>query len=234
MRYFSRPQPGPSGHYQKVALVSAPQSNSDPASQAAKVYSPAFFRSEEAFLEALRQGRGDAQAELFRRYRQRITALLHRVLGRDDELADLVQEVFVRALTAVKRFRGDSGALEPWLTRIAVYTARSTIRRRVIRRRFLQHTDTPPDTILAPEAAPEHVQAVRCTYAILDKMPTSERLVLSLQMIDQMSLPQIAEACDISRSTVKRRLRRARTRFETLAMREPVLLELLERGVIDV
>jgi RNA polymerase sigma-70 factor (ECF subfamily) len=45
-----------------------------------------------------------------------------------------------------------------------------------------------------------------------------------------MDLGEVAESCDVSISTVKRRINRAETRFTAIARRYPVLREWIERG----
>src|SRR5687768_14049674 len=102
----------------------------------AKIYSPSFARSDEDFLEALRAGRSDAHAELFRRHHERVAEVLERVLGPDTDLPDLIQEVFVHAILGAAKFRGGVDALRPWLVAIAVHRARALIRRRRVWRRF--------------------------------------------------------------------------------------------------
>jgi RNA polymerase sigma-70 factor, ECF subfamily len=194
------------------------------------VYTPSFFRTEADFVDALRGARADAQAELFRRHHVRVSEVLERVLGPDDDLPDLVQEVFVRAIAGAPRFRGTSEALEAWLVKIAIHTARGLIRRRRVWRRFFSMAETPPDVASPGSATHEQIEAVRRTYAIFDKLPTAERVALTLEMIDEMPLLQIAESCGVSRSTIKRTLNRARQRFRTLVELDPALRDLTGGG----
>jgi RNA polymerase sigma-70 factor (ECF subfamily) len=196
----------------------------------ATVYTPPFFRSEEEFVDALRAGRGDAQAELFRRHHVRVAEVLERVLGGDDDLPDLVQEVFVRALTGARRFRGTSELLEHWLVKIAIHTARGLIRRRRVWRRFFSPSEVPPEVAASGKATFEQLEALRRTYAILDKLPTNERIALTLDLIDEMPILQIAEVCGVSRSTIKRTLHKARQRFEALVVLDPALRDLRGGG----
>jgi RNA polymerase sigma-70 factor, ECF subfamily len=223
-----------SRHYEDVTGRPKPDSAFLPAREAgAKVYAPAFFRDEVEFVQALRAGRHDARAELFRRHHDRIAAVLHRILGDDHDLPDLVQEVFVRAISGAHGFRGPSEALESWLVKIAVFTARGLIRRRRVFRRFFSPAPAAVDIAemaTATVATAEQLEAVRRTYILLDKLPANERIALTLQLVDEMSLPQIAEACGVSQSTIKRRLRRAHVRFEALVSADPALRERLAGG----
>ena len=68
---------------------------------------------------------------VFRRYGPYVAAVAHRLLGRDDEVDDTVQEVFLVAVRGLARVR-DPLAVKSWLARIAVRVAR----RRLQVRRF--------------------------------------------------------------------------------------------------
>ena len=136
---------------------------------------------------------------------------------------------FVRALHSIRGLK-DASRLEPWLTGVAVFTARSTIQRRV-RRRWLQ--------FMAPETLPETAavlpsneagEALRATYSALDQLAVDERIAFVLRFIEGMDLKEGALACSVSLSTFKRRLARAEERFTEQARSSPVLRDWLEGG----
>jgi RNA polymerase sigma-70 factor (ECF subfamily) len=180
-----------------------------------------------AIVKALRAGHARGAAALFDRYHSHVRRVLVRVLGPDVELPDLVQEVFLSAIGSIERLdRAES--LRGWLGSIAVFTARGRLRRRN-RWSFLHFL--PPDEL--PDvpsdcASPEVDEALRATYRVLDRLPVEERIVFALRFIDGIELTEVAEACDVSVSTVKRRLTKATTRFGNIARREPALLDWLD------
>ena len=138
------------------------------------------------------------------------------MLGVDHEIPDLLHDVFVFAMTGIAKYRGDTASLRPWLTQIAVRAARKCIRRRTTRRMLgLRTPGELPDT---PDAIdPEHQTALRRAEAALDRLPTDERIAFCLRYVEGMQLDEVAHACDTALATVKRRLTRARDRFETSA-----------------
>lgn len=178
-------------------------------------------------LAELRKGSRAAKAAFFDRHCQSVRRVLLRLLGHDADLADLLNEVFTRALESLRRYRGDAGGLGPWITRIAVHTARETIRRRQRGRRHLA-TARDVDAAPHPGASPDIELALKRAYAALDQMHPDLRIPFALRFVDGMELTEVADACDVSLATVKRRLVKARARFVLLARRDAVLAGWLE------
>jgi RNA polymerase sigma-70 factor (ECF subfamily) len=177
-------------------------------------------------VRAFRVGEPHAGAALFDRHASHVRRVLARVLGPDPELSDLVQDVFVAAISSLHRLE-DPSALKAWLTRMAVFTARGRIRRRV-RWRFLRFVseDELPEPV-APEIDAEGSEALAAVYRVLNSLPTDERIAFALRVFDGMELTAVATACGVSLATIKRRLASANRRFSALAWQEPVLVDWL-------
>jgi RNA polymerase sigma-70 factor (ECF subfamily) len=79
------------------------------------------------FLEKLRLGDAEAFDTLVVLYINDIYRLLFRLTADEQEAQDLTQETFLKALKAIKNFRGES-SLKTWLFRIAINTSRSRFR----------------------------------------------------------------------------------------------------------
>ena len=178
-------------------------------------------------VNALCGGQLDAADRLFVAYGDHVQRVLARVLGPDPDLVDLIQDVFVTALSSIRSLK-DPRALRGWLTGIAVFTARARIRKRARWRffRFLPFDELPEQ--VAIHAPAEVSEALRCTYRVLSRMPAEERIPFALRVIDGMELTQVAEVCGFSLATVKRRLQRAKLRFSELAREEPALSDWLQ------
>jgi RNA polymerase sigma-70 factor (ECF subfamily) len=195
-----------------------------PTSRVARLKTP---DSDAVIVKALRARHSVGAAGLFDRYHLHVRRVLLHVLGPDPELSDLVQEVFAHAIASVFHLE-DPSSLRGWLGSIAVFTARARMRRRS-RWRFLEllpNHDLPEVEHCA--APPEIDEAFRAAYRVLERLPVDERIAFALRFIDGMDLAEIANSCGTSRSTAKRRVGKARARFEKLALREPSLVEWLE------
>lgn len=197
--------------------------------EGATVHRIGFSGEDRALVAALVAGHPGAPAALFDRYGAHVQRVLASALGVDQELPDLLHEVFAQALGSVAKLE-DPERLKAWLTRIAVFTARGCIRRRRRWRwiRFLEPTalrDVPDGP--APFEAREALAAI---YDLLERLPTRDRLLLSLRLVGGMELTEVAAACGVSLATAKRHLARAEARFLELARSDPVLSERLEES----
>jgi len=192
-----------------------------PAHRAAVIRLPVGL-TDEAIVQGLREGDREAAAQLFDRYAEHLRRVLVRVLGPDPEIPDLLQDVMVAALGSIERL-DDPRALRPWLTRIAVFTARVRIRRRT-RWRFLRFVapDDLPEPGIDPHDAPAS-ETLRATYRVLSKLEPDDRIAFALRFLHGMELTEVAHATRVSLATIKRRLNRAQDRFQELAKSEPSL-----------
>jgi RNA polymerase sigma-70 factor, ECF subfamily len=184
------------------------------------------FVNDAALVSALANGSSDAAALLYDRFVPLVDRTLLRLLGPDSELEDIRHEVFLRAITSIRDLK-DPQALAGWLRGIAVLAARQVIDKRTRRRRWLfwlPPEDLPEVATLSEASRCDERDEVRAVYAVLDKLPTEERLVLTLRRIDERELAEIAEELQLSLATVKRRLKRATERFDALARANRTLM----------
>ena len=151
-----------------------------------------------------------AASRFHRLFGRRINALVWRMLGRDVDHDDVVQQVYVNVLTSIQTLR-DPELLESWVNGVTINTVRRELhrRKRSFRIKFveeyLEHNQ--------PSIDPEPNLILRKFYAILAKMRTDERIVFSLYALEGYSLAEIASLCRFSVPTAKRRLKSARKTF---------------------
>ena len=194
------------------------------------VVRPLAFQPDDAGLvAAVRRGDEAARRLLFDRHAHHVTRVLARLLGADGELADLVNDVFMMALRDIDRLR-EPAALKAWLTALTVHLARGHIRHKARRRwlRFVAPSDLPD--VPAATADGDVRDATRRMYRALDTLPEDERIAFALRFIDGMELTDVAEACDVSLATIKRKLDRAEAAFVARARKDVVHTSWLEGG----
>jgi RNA polymerase sigma-70 factor, ECF subfamily len=187
-----------------------------------------FVGDDASLVAALRKRHPAAVAAFHDRYASHMLKLLVRLLGNDRDLHDVHHDVFVRALGSIDSLL-DPSRLTSWMVSVAVYAARTCLQRRY-RGGWLKY--------FAPEELPElgteqdwdAAAELRLTYGLLERLPTEERIVFTLRFIEGMGLAEVADACQVSLATAKRRLQRAEARFLALVQRHPALADRIERG----
>jgi RNA polymerase sigma-70 factor (ECF subfamily) len=150
--------------------------------------------------------------DVYREYSGYVAALAYRVLGRDAEVEDVVQDVFLAAVSGLHRLR-DPGAVKGWLASATVNIASRRLRRRKLW--AIVGLDSPSDEeVSAPGASPEEKAVLSEVYFALDTLPVNDRVAWVLRYVEGESLERVAELCGCSLATAKRRISAAQEAIE--------------------
>lgn len=188
-----------------------------------------FTGTDQALVDALRRGHPGAAASLFSSFERRVTRVVARLIGRDDDVPDLVHDVFVAALENVDKLR-DASALGSWLEGTALMITRAHLRRRS-RRRWLAvlHLGSSSERS-ARSPDPDASAAVRAFYRVLDQFPADDRVAFVERFLCARPIAEIAAFTGASVRTVHRRIVRAERRFSEAARNEPALADWLAQS----
>jgi RNA polymerase sigma-70 factor, ECF subfamily len=146
--------------------------------------------------------------QVFRRYAPYVARIATRLLGRDGEVDDLVQDVFLEAHRGLASVHTPA-ALGGWLARICVRRATRRLRRRkLLAWLSLDHVSERELPPLPGVSAEDRTEAARL-YRALDRLPAEERVAWLLRHVEGETLDDMVELCGCSKSTVQRRLWRA-------------------------
>jgi RNA polymerase sigma-70 factor, ECF subfamily len=140
---------------------------------------------------------------VYRRYASYVAAVAHRLLGRDDEVDDTVQEVFMVAVRGLPKLR-DPAAVKPWLARVAVRVSRRKLRVRRMRAFFGVLDPTVYHTVADDSATPEERALLERMYCILDSLPANWRIAWTLRHVEGERLESVAALSGCSLATAKR------------------------------
>jgi RNA polymerase sigma-70 factor (ECF subfamily) len=132
---------------------------------------------------------------------RRLVVQLFGVTGSMDEAEDLVQEAFVRAAAAGRRFARVENP-EAWLRTTAINQHRSRWRKRRNAQRARDRMVAPRD----PEALESHLEIITALRAL----PEAQRQVIALFYLADLPVETIAEELGVPAGTVKSRLSRGR------------------------
>jgi RNA polymerase sigma-70 factor (ECF subfamily) len=161
-----------------------------------------------ADAELVRRARGRDEAafrEIMKTNNRRLYRIARGILRNDSEAEDVVQETYLRALTHLEDFRGDS-SLATWLARIAMNEALGRLRleAQIIQFPLSAMSEDPEKSMAQREI--QHV----VEHAI-EGLPDPFRIVFITRVIEGMNVEETAELLGLKPETVKTRLHRART-----------------------
>ncbi|MBN9434609.1 MAG: sigma-70 family RNA polymerase sigma factor [Bosea sp.] len=175
---------------------------------------------ERALVARLKAGDGRAIDMLMQRHATRLRMLARRMLGRNDEADDLVQDAFIALWRQADRLDPERGAIGAWLTRVVVNRAIDRARRA----RFLRFIglDSAPDTaddVPDPEQAASARSEIAAVRADLEALPPRQRAAILLAAEEEASTASIAEALGLSAGAAEQLLVRGRRTLRLAAMK---------------
>ncbi len=142
-------------------------------------------------------GSHEAANSLVRQYRKFVYATALRFTEDYDDADDIAQEVFIKALDSLHKFKGNS-SIKTWLYRITVNLALNHKRKRKFLNFFsLTESKVPNDEILVdstnPEKLLENKEFEINLIELLSRLPEKQRETFALRYFDELSYEEISE-----------------------------------------
>jgi len=180
-----------------------------------------------ALAQRAADGDRSAQRELFHAQKSSVHHTLYRILGANRDIEDLIQDAFLEIFRALPSFRGDS-SLSRWCQTIATRQAYLAIERRkptAVDLEVVENevVDRDPDAHRVALAR----QAAKRLYAALERLDPKMRIAFALNVIDGLSLAEVAELTESSLVATKTRVWRARRELVKRAQKDPILASYL-------
>ena len=158
------------------------------------------------------------------KYQHKVHAIVGRFIRDTDEVADVVQEAFIKAYRALPKFRGES-QFYTWLYRIAVNTAKNYLVSRSRRppgsdvdiddaeyysgSEYLKDLGTPENQLFRDELESVIVKSIA-------ELPEDLRTAVTLREYEGLSYEEIAEIMECPVGTVRSRIFRARESIDAV------------------
>ena len=176
---------------------------------------------ERELVRMAQDGTEAAYEELIRRHQQRVTALVGSILRRNEDIEDVVQQVFLKVFVSLKRF-DLRAAFSTWLYKITVNECWDYLRKRRVRpltyeADLSEEQVSRLDGVLSakrpPERPGERAEVQELLDWMLEKLPEQDRQLLILKEMEGFSVHELADVLGLNVNTVKVRLFRARGRI---------------------
>jgi RNA polymerase sigma factor (sigma-70 family) len=172
--------------------------------------------SDEELLAAIAAGPGFLP-EFYRRHVAKVTGVGVRRFSTPEDVADFVANVFLEVLRSAGGYDPRRGDAVAWLYGLAGNVA-AGMRRRQARlidaeRRVAGRALLSADDYLRVEERIDAAAALRRTYDAMRNLPDTDRRLLELVTVDELSPAEAAEALGIGAVAARVRLLRARSRL---------------------
>jgi RNA polymerase sigma-70 factor (ECF subfamily) len=180
--------------------------------------------ADSALIESTLKGDEWAFAELVRRYQAAVWGTVYRILGNTSDNEDAVQEVFLRAFTALHKFdlRYPFG---PWILRITTNYCIDQLRRKKGRRiklwselgeyeqqKLLKDLSSDSDQESTSMEGTEGY--ARVAQALLDGLNPKYRAAFVLREVEERAYDEVAKALGTSEVAARVRVSRARAELQ--------------------
>ena len=184
-----------------------------------------------ALIRRVLAGDEAAFAELVNKYQKSVHTLAWRKIGDFHIAEDITQDTFLKVYQRLHTLK-DPNQFSGWLYVITANLCATWLRKKRIQTQPLEDTEI---TMIQEDAYSQHVTEERSKTAsesqrevvkqLLAKLKESERTVMTLHYLGEMTVAEISRFLGVSVNTIKTRLRRARNRLQK---EEPMIREALE------
>ncbi|OPX95696.1 MAG: ECF RNA polymerase sigma-E factor [Syntrophorhabdus sp. PtaB.Bin006] len=183
--------------------------------------------NDEHLVFLCRKGNVDAFEVLVERHQKKMLNIAYRMTGDYEEACEIVQEAFLSAYKAIKKFRGEA-TFTTWLTSITINHAKNRLKQIKMRSHYegpsiddpiqtetglLTHEPPSLETPVTERLEQKEIQAK--VQECVNSLDNEYREVLILRDIQGFSYDEIRDILKIPDGTVKSRLFRAREAIKT-------------------
>src|SRR5512138_3555556 len=179
-------------------------------------------RTDAELIAAVLKGDAASFEPLVQKYSPPLFATARRYARRENEVEDIVQEVWLKAFQKLAGFRAEA-PFEHWLMRLAVRTCYDFLRQHQRNRESSFSELSQPETdwldhyVAQPQNTSEDADAARqLIQRILEKLSPPARLIITLLEIEEHSVKEIAQLTGWSVPLVKVRAFRARAEMKKI------------------
>ena len=177
-------------------------------------------QNDTALIQQVLQGNQDAFTPLVNKYQKGVHALVWRKIGDFHVAQEITQDAFLKAYQNLRNLKNHN-RFPGWLYVIAANLCSDWFRKNPLPEQSLEITDANEvaevsySRYMAEKQAAEVDETRReVVKKLLQKLPESERTVMTLYYLGEMTIIAISEFLGVSQNTVKSRLSRARNRLK--------------------
>lgn len=181
------------------------------------------------WIQDVLAGDKQAYAHIINKYKNPLYATILRMTKNPQDAQDFVQEAFIKVYERLDQYK-ETGSFSSWLYRVAINHCLDQFRKK-----YYQTTSEPVDEErIVNSQHPELVflkkEKSRQLERLIATLPEDERLIILLRYVNELSYDEISQLADVSVSTVRNKLHRAKKKMRATVKREGGYFHELSNG----
>ena len=161
-----------------------------------------------------------AQETLYNFYSSQMKGVCMRYARSSFEAEDLFQDAFIKIFKNLQNYKGE-GSFDGWVRRIVINTSIDYYKKRMTQGDTVNYDDVNENDIDSKIELVNEID-LEVLIKLLNELPNGYRMVLNLYAIEGYSHKEIAEMLEVSESTSKSQLIKARKYFKSLLQKNRI------------
>jgi len=169
------------------------------------------------FVEQVLAGNKQAFAFIINRYKNRIYAMVLRMVKEPEDAKDLVQECIIKVYGQLDKY-DRKGSFASWLYRVSVNHCMDTFRKKEFH--TVEYSDEREVRNLTPEVIYLQKERFKQLEILLATLKKEDRLIVLLKYTNDLSYEEIGDILDIPVHTVANKIHRAKNQMRKKVQQE--------------
>lgn len=179
------------------------------------------YGTDHKFIEKLKQRDVLACKQLYLQYADAMYNVCVRILQHQAEAEDALQEAFIKIFNNIQQYRNES-SIGSWMKQIVTNTCLNMLRKKklVLDELVDDISESEYESESESESEYEHDYSVEDIKKAIEELPQGYRVVFNLFMFEEYTHKQIAEMLEISESTTKSQLFKAKRKLKEILLQK--------------
>jgi len=175
-------------------------------------------KPDEYYINETLNGNVNAYAFLIERYKHMVYTLIIRIVKNKEEAEEVSQDVFVKAYTNLKNFKGDS-KFSTWIYKIGYYASLDVVKRNKRQINSVNIDEINEGNLGTIQNGLKYLEEKERKKVIKDallRLNEDEQVILTLYYFEEMPLKEVSKVVNLSLDNVKVKLFRSRKKLFNL------------------
>jgi RNA polymerase sigma-70 factor (ECF subfamily) len=170
------------------------------------------------FIKEVLNGNKQAFAFIINRYKNKLFAIILRMVKNPEDAKDLVQECFIKIYEQLGKYVGN-GSFSSWLYRVSINHCMDEFRKKKFQLVELSGEKL-EDRALTPEIVYLQKEKYKQLEELLSILPSEDRMVILLKYTQDLSYEEISDLLGLSVSSIRNKIHRGKKKMREQLVKE--------------